>query len=134
MLGFAASMLLGVCLGQFGLIPGWSESALVFVALITAALPALYPTGFFVSFVILPGIIGLLIGFLSTPDPGSFQATAIMLSGNFIGASLALFYLSSSFGWFQKRFNRWGRMGLRIVAAWIAAISILIASLIIAYP
>ena len=123
---FAAAMLLGMGLGQFGVMPGGEEPMLLLVAILAAMLSALYPTGFLTMFVILLGICGILIGVLSTPDEGSVRATIITLLGSLVGANLALLYMAGGVGWLQERFTQpWLRIGLRIIAAWTAAIAIL---------
>ena len=123
---FAAAMLLGIGLGQFGLMPGGEEPMLLLVAILAAMLSALYPTGFLTTFVILLGVCGMLIGVLSIPDKGSVRATIITLLGSFVGANLALIYVAGGVGWLRERFaQQWLRIGLRIIAAWMAAIGIL---------
>jgi hydrogenase/urease accessory protein HupE len=127
---FASSTLLGIFLGQLGIAQGIAESTLLLVAVVAATLSALYPPGLFALFVILPSIAGALIGFLSTPDPGFLTATIVNLFGSFVGANLALLYIGGGVGWFRERFKgQWSQIGLRIIAAWIAAISVLAASL-----
>ncbi len=123
-------MLLGIVLGKFGVMPGGEEPILLLVAILAAMLSALYPAGFLTTFVILLGICGVLIGVLSIPDEGSVLATIITLSGSFVGANLGLVYIAGGVGWLRERFSQqWLRIGLRIIAAWIAAISLLMASL-----
>lgn len=125
-LTFVAAMLVGIGLGQFGVMPGGEEPMLLLVAILTASLSALYPAGFLTTFVILFGVCGMLIGVLSIPDKGSLRATIITLFGSFAGANLALLYMASGVGWLQERFTQpWLRIGLRIIAAWMAAIAIL---------
>ena len=129
-LAFASSMLLGIFFGQLGIAPGIGESVLLLIAVFAATLCALYPRGLLALFVILPSITGALIGVLSTPDPGSLTATIVTLFGSFLGANFALFYVSVGVFWFRDRFKgQWAQIGLRIVAAWIATISVLMASL-----
>ena len=127
---FASSMLLGMLLGQLGIAQEITASALLLVAVAAAMLSALYPSGLFALFVILPGIAGACIGLLSTPDPGALTATIVSLFGSFVGASLALLYISGGVAAFRERFKaQWSRIGLRVLAAWIATISILMAAL-----
>lgn len=127
---FAAATFFGILLGQFDFSRAFVEPMLLLVAVIAATLSALYPPGVFALSVILASITGTMIGLLSTPDSGSLTATIVTLFGSFIGANLALLYISSSIGWFKDRFKgQWSRIGIRIVAAWLAAISVLMASL-----
>ncbi len=129
-LSFAVSCLLGIVLGQLGFMPTWSELVLLLLATLAAALAALYPSGILTVFLAFSGVCGFLIGVLSTPDPGPLNDTIITLSGSFVGANLALIYAAGGIGWLQERYNQqWVRIGLRVVAAWIAAISVLSALL-----
>jgi hypothetical protein len=132
-LAFAVSCLLGICLGQLGFVPNWSELVLLVLAALAAALAALYPSGYFVAFVVFSSVCGFLIGVLSTPDPGPLNDTIITLAGSFVGANIALIYATGGIGWLHERFTQqWVHVGLRVVAAWIAAISVLAALLALA--
>lgn len=132
-LSFAVSCLLGIYLGQLGFMPNWSELVLLVLAALAAALAALYPSGYFVAFVAFSSVCGFLIGVLSTPDPGPLNDTIITLAGSFVGANIALIYASGGIGWLQERFiQQWMHVGLRVVAAWIATISVLAALLALA--
>jgi uncharacterized RDD family membrane protein YckC len=132
-LSFAASCLLGIFLGQLGFTPTWSEVALLTIATMASVLAALYPSGFLLVFLSFSGVCGFLIGVLSTPDPGPLSDTIITLSGSFVGANLALIYAVGGIGWLHERYSQqWVRIGLRVVAAWIAAISVLSALLALA--
>jgi hydrogenase/urease accessory protein HupE len=125
-LSFAVSALLGICLGQVGFVPTWGEAALLILAVSAAALAALHPPGFLTLFLLFSGLCGLLIGALSTPDPGPVRDTIITLAGSFVGANIALIYVTGGIGWLRERFTQhWAHVGLRVVAAWIAAISVL---------
>ena len=124
-----AGMLLGQTVGMRGAENAW----LLAVSVIAASLAALLPNGLLVPWLVLAGISGLLLGILSTPDPGHWRATLISLLGSFVGANLVLLYSSGGIGWLKERFKQpWIRVGLRVIAAWIAAISILMLALDIA--
>jgi urease accessory protein len=132
-LWFAASCLLGIILGQLGFMATWSELVLLLLAASAAALAALYPSGILAVCFAFSGICGFLIGVLSTPDPGPLNDTIITLSGSFVGANFALIYAAGGIGWLQERYTQqWLRIGIRVVAAWIAAISVLSALLALA--
>ena len=132
-LAFAVSCLIGICLGQFGFVPNWSEFALLVLAASVATLAALYPSGNFVAVLAFSTACGFLIGVLSTPDPGPLNDTIITLSGSFVGANIALIYATGGIGWLHERFTQhWMHVGLRVVAAWTAAISLLAALLALA--
>jgi hydrogenase/urease accessory protein HupE len=126
---FAVALLLGIILGQTGVKLGYEETLLLSMAAAAAALSALIPSGFWVAFVLLCGAAGVSIGLLSTPDAGSFRDTLFTLAGSFVGANLALLYLSGGTGMLLDRFpQRWLHLGFRIVGAWIAAISLMMAA------
>ena len=132
-LSFAASCLLGIFLGQLGFTPTWSEVALLTMATMASVLAALYPSGFLVACVGFSCVCGFLVGVLSTPDPGPVNDTILTLTGSFVGANLALIYAAGGIGWLHERYSQqWVRIGLRVVAAWIAAISVLSALLALA--
>jgi hydrogenase/urease accessory protein HupE len=126
---FALALLLGILLGQTGLKLGHKETLLLSTAATAAALSALIPSGFWLAFVLLSGAAGALIGLLSTPDAGTLRDTLFTLAGSFVGANLALLYLSGGTGMLLDRFpQRWVHLGLRIAGAWIAAISLMMAA------
>ena len=53
----------------------------------------------------------------------------------FVGANLALIYATGGIGWLQERFTQqWVQIALRVLAAWVAAISVLAALLALANP
>jgi hydrogenase/urease accessory protein HupE len=127
---FAVALLIGILLGQLDLRPGDEELPLLLIGIIAASLAALHPGGFYPAVVALVGAGGLLIGLLSTPDPGPMRATIITLAGSFFGANLAIFYVSGAVGALRERFTQhWITVGLRVVGAWIAAIAVLMGSL-----
>ncbi len=126
---FALALLLGILLGQIGLKLGYAETLLLSFAAAAAALSALIPSGFWLAFILLSGTAGALIGLLSTPDAGSLRDTLFTLAGSFVGANLALLYLSGGAGMLLDRFpQRWVQLGFRIAGAWIAAISLMMAA------
>ncbi len=132
-LAFFVLILVGICLGQLGFIPTWGERALLVLATLSGTLSALYPTGSFLLSVVLAGVAGLLIGILSTPDPGPLQPTIITLVGCAVGANLALVYVSGGIGWLRLRStHKILQIGVRVASAWIAAISALLALLTLA--
>lgn len=129
---FAAFNLGGIVLGQLGILEGMVDAGLLTISLIAASLAALLPHGVMAACILLVGCGGLLLGVVSTPEPGPLQATVITLVGCFVGANLALLYASGGFGWLKERFAQpWARIGLRILAAWIAAISCLMLALVV---
>jgi hydrogenase/urease accessory protein HupE len=130
---FAIAVLLGIVLGQLDVRLPDEELLLLLFGIVAAALSALHPGGFLPLTMILVGAVGLLIGLLSTPDPGPLRATIVTLAGSFCGANLALFYVSGAVGSLRERFTQhWVAVGLRVVGAWLAAIAVLMGSLALA--
>ena len=128
--GFAVAALVGIALGQLEIRPDGEEVYLLLVAVIAATLSALHPKGHGLAHVTLASAGGLLIGLLSTPDPGPRAATIITLAGSFVGANLTLFYVSGAIGLLHERFTQhWVEVGLRVAAAWIAAVAVLMGAL-----
>lgn len=73
---------------------------------------------------------GLFIGLVSTPDPGPRAATLITVAGSFVSANLTLFHVSGAVGLLRERFTQhWVAVGLRVAAAWIAAVAVLMGAL-----
>lgn len=132
-IAFVSGLVLGIGGGQiFGV---WDVLPVILLtmALIAAGLAALLPGQMRTLEAGVTGLAGLLIGLLSTPDPGPATDTAITLAGSFAGANLALLYVSGATGWLRERYDQpWMMIGLRIVAAWIAAIAMLMGALSIA--
>ena len=127
---FALTMLAGIVLGHFVVTIGEEVILLLFVAVLAAALAALYPTGIPTASIILCGLGGLSIGFMSMPEDGTMAATIVTLLGSYVGANLAISYIAVGVGWISERYSWNGlQIGFRIVAAWIAAISVIILAL-----
>lgn len=128
---FAAAALAGlgaVMLGGTALQPGeWTLlAAAALVALYAAAALGRFPA----VTLALAGLGGLLLGAGSAPDPGPPGAAAVTAAGSCLGLALGLLYLAGGIGWLRLRFEEpWAGVGLRIAAAWIAAIAILLAAL-----
>lgn len=126
---FALALIAGMSLGQAGFELEYAETLLFSIAVAAASLSALYPSGLFLAFVLICGSAGLAIGLLSTPDEGVFRDTLFTLAGSFVGANLALIYVSGGMGALLDRFKQqWVRLGFRIVGAWIAAIALMMAA------
>jgi hydrogenase/urease accessory protein HupE len=130
---FAGGLAAGFAAGQLGADAAATEPVLLGLALALATLGALLPQ--------LPGratagaaaLAGLGVGIVSTPDPGPPGAVTITLIGSFLGATLALLYLAAAAGWLARRFPApWMAIGQRVLAAWIAAISMVMLALVFA--
>jgi len=131
--GFALAMLAGIGLGQLGLAVAATELLVSIAALTTAIFAALVPTGARPVALGLSAVAGLMIGLAMTPGPGPVGATLIMLAGSFVGANILLPYLAGGIGWLLETVDQpWLQVGIRVVAAWVAAVAILMTALIAA--
>jgi hydrogenase/urease accessory protein HupE len=135
-ISFAAFAILasgGIVSGLFGYLPPETSPWLLFVAFVSAATAAIYPSGLFATLVSLSALGGVLIGLSSIPDPGPLRDMVITSAGSFVGANYILIMVGGSVSWFRMRFDRdWSLIGARIVAAWIATISVSMAALALA--
>lgn len=130
---FSLGILIGVGVAFLDWEPTYSELILLglgcLIAGVAALLPAYFPTGF----LLLPGLMGVMIGIVSLPDPGPLRAMLFTLSGSVIGAVFFLAYLVTVIGILREKIQAAALdIGLRIIAAWIAAISILMLALFFA--
>ena len=138
LVALAVGLLVGVGIGQVAARPDWAEPALLFMAIVSAAISALSPTdrewmSLLVATGATAGIVGMLLGINSTPDPGPTLAMLITLSGSFFGIVLISIYVSGGVVWLREKYTQqWVVVGIRVVAAWIGAVSILMAALIFA--
>lgn len=127
---FALAAVGGLTLGAAGWGHSLAERALLVIAVAASSLATIAPTWVIVPGTVLAGTGGLFLGIVSTPDPGPLRAMIITITGTYVGANLAFFYAIGGVGWLRDRFKKtWAHIGLRIVAAWIAAISCLMLAL-----
>jgi hypothetical protein len=127
---FAALVGAGICSGLLGYLPAQTSLWLLSTAFAAAALTAIFPSGIFALFIFLSALGGAFIGLSSTPDPGPFRAMAITVFGSFVGANITLVMAGGWIRMFRERFDRdWSLIGVRILAAWIATISVSMAAL-----
>jgi hydrogenase/urease accessory protein HupE len=130
---FALTAIAGLALGAAGYGRGLGEPALLVIALAASSLAAMAPVWAIVPGTMAAAVGGLFLGIVSTPDPGPLRAMIVTITGAYIGQNLALFYATGGIGWLRDRFNKpWALIGLRIIAAWIAAISCLMLALTVA--
>ena len=127
---FAVAMLAGVVWGQMSGSPPWTETVLLLAGTTAATLAALRPGGIGAACLLLAGLVGALIGVLSTPEIGSVRATVFTVAGSIVGGNIALLYLSLGIGWLREKYGQpWVRIALRVVAAWLGAVSIMMVAL-----
>ncbi len=123
---FVGALAVGMAAGQAGLDPAPLPPVLLGVAVAVAALAALAPAAPGWTRLVAAAATGLLVGVVSTPDPGPMRATLITLAGSFVGANLATVYATGAAGWLRERFPRpWVHIGQRVLSAWVAAIAAL---------
>lgn len=131
----ALGILAGIALGQLALAPDGVRIALFVAAVVTAATSALCTVLPIIVTAMFALIIGTLLGISSTPDPGALRATVITLAGSFVGATLLVLYVAGGVDWIrQKNTGYWVQVGIRIVAAWISAIAVLMTALTFVQP
>jgi len=132
-MAFMLCLLSGLVSGSMGAHLPFERHGLLLVAILAASLSALMPRVSPLPRVLLGGVGGLLLGAASAPDPGPWRAAIVTMTGSFVGAGVALFYVSGGIQVLRERFpQEWARIGLRIAAAWIAAVSCLMLALGIA--
>ncbi len=77
--------------------------------------------------VIAVALIGLIIGQLTVPDPGEFWSFLVTLAGSIAACVLGFLYSAALVGFLYQRFQLlWQRTILRIISAWLFAISFLL--------
>lgn len=130
---FAALAFAGVLFGQLLGVSGGEEGALLGAALLTALMVAATPHAALrraTWMLMAAGVGGLLLGLASTPDEGPLLPTLITVAGSLVGVNLAFLYLAGATGWVHDRYPYpWARIGLRVVASWVAAIAMLMLAL-----
>jgi len=73
---------------------------------------------------------GFALGWASVPDAGPVMDRTTTMSGSFFGAGLAVFYLTGAVEWLRDRIaTPWLDIGFRVLAAWVAAIAIILLAL-----
>lgn len=132
---YALTTVVGIGLGQVDLTTGHEAIGLLALACLTASLGALGPTPPAPLGIALAGGAGLLLGIMSTPDPGSLRDTAITLVGSLAGITVGLLYAAGGLSWLLDRFPMPAvRIGLRVAAAWVGAVALLMTAFAIADP
>ncbi len=130
---FALASAAGIAAGQVAGYPGWIDLTLALLAACAAVLAALRPTGRVLPAGAVEVPAGLLLGLASTPESGPALATAITLAGSLVGLALALAWITALTLTAWTRFTwPWARLSLRIASAWLAAVSVLMAALLLA--
>lgn len=78
---------------------------------------------------------GALLGWASLPDAGPPRDRAFTMAGSVTGAALGLLYVAGGLDLLRDRLRApWLAIALRVLAAWIAAIALLMLALSLAPP
>lgn len=99
---------------------------LVGLAAIAAVWAALFPGRGRLAVAVLTAIAGIGLGLASVPAAGPPLDRGVTMAGSFFGAFLATLYLAGLLEYLRNRYQvPWLNIGLRVVAAWIGAIAII---------
>ena len=75
---------------------------MLIIALAGSSLAAIVPAWVIIPGTLLAGAGGLFLGIVSTPGAGPLGAMVVTTTGTYIGASLALLYVSGAIGWLRS--------------------------------
>lgn len=132
-LAFAAFAGVGALFGSLGYVLAQASLWLLSIGFVSAAVTAIYPSGIFALSVLLSSLCGLFIGASSAPASGPLRDMVITALGSLIGANIALLFVGSGVNWLREHLvGEWSLVALRILAAWIATISISMMALALA--
>lgn len=124
---FLAATLIGLFLGS-----GSADvDAMMFAAAFAAcAWSALAPGKLLPAAIVLVAIGAVLIGIVSVPDPGPTRDRVITMAGSIVGANVGFLYVLGLVLLVRDRYTwDWVGIGLRVVSAWIGAISLVMLAL-----
>lgn len=124
---FLVATFAGVILGDSS---AQIEAAMFALAFITFAWSALGPGKLLPVAIALAAIGGFLIGLASITDPGPTRDQVITMAGSLVGANVGLLYVYGIMLFVRERFTgTWVGITIRVVAAWLGAISLLMLAL-----
>ena len=134
--GFLITIVLSSAIGSFTLIEVGSRTlqlvlwgSVVLVCLHAALLPKW--AAMFAAISV--GLMALIMGQLTVPEPGPFWSFTVTTLGSIAGCFLGFLYSALLFNFVFERFQKfWQRTVLRVIAAWLFAISFLLSALQIA--
>ncbi|MXU66045.1 hypothetical protein [Oceanomicrobium pacificus] len=117
-----------------GLVAGQGTGALDLLmfgaAFAASATAALLPGRLVPLVALLVALGGFCIGAVSVPDPGPAADRLFVMSGSIVGATVGLLFLVGIVDVIRDRYNwPWVGIALRIAAAWVAAIALLMLAL-----
>ena len=128
--GFLITIVLSSAIGSFGLIEVGSRTlqlALWGSVVLVCLHAALLPKWAAMSAAIAVAVMALIMGQLTVPDPGEFLPFLVTLAGSVTGCVLGFLYSAALVAFLHQRFQLlWQRTILRIISAWLFAISFLL--------
>lgn len=128
---FAVSTLAGVAAARFGFPSEAQDAGPLLIALVAALSAAVAPAAWPAATAALAVAGGFLTGAASTPVLLPLRVSLPAVAGALAGAILALALLIYTAGRFRQRFGgERGWIGLRIAAAWVAAIAMMMLALL----
>ncbi|WP_158967944.1 hypothetical protein [Chachezhania sediminis] len=126
----AAAFLAGLAAGHAGLPV---DAPLFAAAFLAAALAALLPGRLPSVAMGLLAAGGFLLGISALPDSGTLVGKAVTIAGSVLGAGLGLVCIAAVADAITARFAApWVAMGLRVIAAWLGAIALVMLALTVA--
>lgn len=131
-IALGAGLLGGFILGDM---PGGAAPWLYGSAAITATTAALAPGRWRPIAILGSGAAGFLLGWASVPDPGPLQDRIITMSGSFTSAFMVTLYLAGALDLLRERVDRpFVRIAIRVAAAWVATVAIMMLAVSAAQP
>lgn len=134
--GFLVTIVFSSVIGSFALIevsPRALQLSLWGSVVIVCLHAALLPKWAAMSAAISVGLMALIMGQLTVPDPGEFLPFLVTLAGSVTGCALGFLYSAALVSFFHQRFQLlWQRTILRIISAWLFAISFLLLAVLYA--
>jgi hydrogenase/urease accessory protein HupE len=123
----AAGLAGGIAIGQAGDEPTpW----LFALAALTATVAALAPGRWHPATPVVTAVAGLALGWASVPGPGPPQDRIVTMAGSGAGAGLIVLYATAAIELLRARIRAaWLPIALRVAAAWVAAISLMMLAL-----
>ena len=126
---FLITIVLSSAIGSFTLIEVGSRTlqlALWGSVVLVCLHAALLPKWAAISAAIAVAVMALIMGQLIVPDPGEFLPFLVTLAGSVSGCVLGFLYSAALVAFLHQRFQLlWQRTILRIISAWLFAISFL---------
>ena len=128
--GFLITIVLSSAIGSFGLIEVGSRTlqlALWCSVVLVCLHAALLPNWAAMSAAIEVAVMASIMGQITVPDPGEFLPFLVTLAGSVTGCVLGFLYSAALVAFLHQRFQLlWQRTILRIISAWLFAISFLL--------